>query len=450
MWSPSPLSKNPTAAAANIAATSAPAGIDIRSHLTSDAAVGGDTPIEVGGERGAPFEREAVPMPPYNGGDNATPCFDKWAATMPLFGLDAATKTSSFQDEAAMMPSFDGDATTQTGEAATTHSFQQDKAAMTSSFQEADAMMSLFDCGAITTTPCFKGLSATTSSFQDKAATMPLFDWDESATMPCIKGLADMAPSFQDKAARMPSFDGDFTTRTGESSTTRSFQDMDATMPSFEDVSATTPSFDRDASIMTMSNIKGYKRHNHRAGKTKTFRDGIGSKRLFQRKSPPGPNQALAGLIEVSVGSGVPCKTPLPTSNQRQLKRKVREMEAQALKMNDRVIELEVAVQQKDLLIYKNVKCIRLLNEKNSDDKKARNLVSLIFDYLMKQYFKSYAQYHVVLPNNNRFCIQSCRNMTRGRWTLRIKFSLSVVTGQVCCPSCKISTSTCLSIRTSR
>jgi hypothetical protein len=98
MWSPSPLSNNPTTAAADIAATSAPAGIDIRPHLTSDAVVGGDTPIEVGGERGAPFEREAVSMPPYNGGDDTTPCFDKWAATMPLFGSDAATKTSSFQD----------------------------------------------------------------------------------------------------------------------------------------------------------------------------------------------------------------------------------------------------------------------------------------------------------------------------------------------------------------
>ena len=86
---------------------------------------------------------------------------------------------------------------------------------------------------------------------------MPLFDWDESATTPCIKGWANMAPSFQDKAARMPSFDGDFTTRTGEASTMRSFQDTAAMMPSFEDVSATTPLFDCDASIMTMSNIKG-------------------------------------------------------------------------------------------------------------------------------------------------------------------------------------------------
>ncbi len=77
----------------------------------------------------------------------------------------------------------------------------------------------------------------------------------------------------------------------------------------------------------------------------------------------------------------MPCITPLPTTDQRQLKRKVKEMEAQALKMNDRVIGLEVAVQQKDLLIDKHLKCIRLLKEKNSDDKKAHNLVSSIFDF---------------------------------------------------------------------
>ena len=77
----------------------------------------------------------------------------------------------------------------------------------------------------------------------------------------------------------------------------------------------------------------------------------------------------------------MPCITPLPTTDQRQLKRKVKEMEAQALKMNDRVIGLEVAVQQKDLLINKYLKRIRLLKEKNSDDKKAHNLVSLIFDF---------------------------------------------------------------------
>ena len=48
----------------------------------------------------------------------------------------------------------------------------------------------------------------------------------------------------------------------------------------------------------------------------------------------------------------------------------------ESLKMNDRVIELEVAMQQKDLLIDKHLKHIRLLKEKNSDDKKAHNLVS--------------------------------------------------------------------------
>ena len=230
-------------------------------------------------------------MPPYNRGDKTTPCFDEWAAAMPLFGSDATT-----------------------------------------------------------TTPCFKGWAAMTSLFQDEAATMPLFDGD--ATLPM-----------------------------GEAATTRSFHDAAPTMPSSEDGSATTISFDCDVRITTTCTIKGYKRHNPRVGKTKRVKGGIGSKRLFQRKSPPGPNQAFAGLTQASVGSGVPCITPLPTTDQRQLKQKEREMEAQALKMNDRVIGLEVAVQQKDLLIDKHLKRIRLLKEMNSDDKKAHNLVSSIFDF---------------------------------------------------------------------
>ena len=206
---------------------------------------------------------------------------------------------------------------------------------------------------------------------------MPSFDGD--ATTPT--GEATMTSLFQDKAATLSSFDGYATTPMGEAATTRSFQDAAATMPSSEDGSTTSILFDRDARITTTSTIKGYKQHNPRAGKTKRVRGGLGSKRLFQRKSPPGPNQAFAGLTQASVGSGVPCITPLPTTDQRQLKRKVKEMEAQALKMNDRVIGLEVAVQQKDLLIDKPLKCIRLLKEKNSDDKKAHNLVSLIFDF---------------------------------------------------------------------
>ncbi len=51
-----------------------------------------------------------------------------------------------------------------------------------------------------------------------------------------------------------------------------------------------------------------------------------------------------------------------------QLKRKVRKMETQVLNMNDRVIELEVAVKQKDALIDKYLKWIRLLNNQNSKD----------------------------------------------------------------------------------
>ncbi len=57
----------------------------------------------------------------------------------------------------------------------------------------------------------------------------------------------------------------------------------------------------------------------------------------------------------------MPCITPLPNNqdasmNQRQLKQKVRKMESQALNMNDRVIELEDAVKQKDALIDTHLK----------------------------------------------------------------------------------------------
>ncbi len=62
----------------------------------------------------------------------------------------------------------------------------------------------------------------------------------------------------------------------------------------------------------------------------------------------------LNGQMQASIGSGVPCITPLP-ANPTQLKRKVRDMEAQALKLNDRVIELEVAVQHKNALIDKHL-----------------------------------------------------------------------------------------------
>ncbi len=53
--------------------------------------------------------------------------------------------------------------------------------------------------------------------------------------------------------------------------------------------------------------------------------------------------------------------------NPRQLKRKVRDMEAQALKLTDKVIELEVALKNKNETIDKHLKRIRLLHEKNSD-----------------------------------------------------------------------------------
>ena len=67
--------------------------------------------------------------------------------------------------------------------------------------------------------------------------------------------------------------------------------------------------------------------------------------------------------------------------NPRQLKRKVRDMEAQALKLTDKVIELEVALKNKKETIDKHLKRIRPLNKKNSEDRKACNLVSMIQDY---------------------------------------------------------------------
>ena len=55
----------------------------------------------------------------------------------------------------------------------------------------------------------------------------------------------------------------------------------------------------------------------------------------------------LNGQMQASIGSGVPCITLLP-ANPTQLKRKVRDMEAQALKLTDKVIELEVVLKNKN------------------------------------------------------------------------------------------------------
>jgi hypothetical protein len=152
------------------------------------------------------------------------------------------------------------------------------------------------------------------------------------------------------------------------------------------------PSFEGDATMNTPcfegvgeTRLEGYKRHNPRERKKKTVRGGLGSKRLFQRPSPPGPSQALAQLTPASAGLA-PCITPLPNSqdanmNPRQLKRKVRDMEAKELKLTDKVIELEVVLKNKNETIKKHLKRIRLLTEKNSEDRKACNLVSLIQDY---------------------------------------------------------------------
>ena len=136
--------------------------------------------------------------------------------------------------------------------------------------------------------------------------------------------------------------------------------------------------------VKGMSAAIGYKRSNPQAGK-KAVSGGLGSKRLYQKPSPPGPSQALAQSTPASAGLAL-CITPLPNSqdanmNPRQLKRKVRDMEAQALTLTDNVIELEVALKKKNETINKHLKHIRLLNEKHSEDRKACNLVSSIKDY---------------------------------------------------------------------
>ena len=130
---------------------------------------------------------------------------------------------------------------------------------------------------------------------------------------------------------------------------------------------------------------QGYKRHNPRERKKKTVRGGLGSKQLFQRPSPPGPSQALARLTPASAELAL-CITPLcnlkdANINPLQLKRKESDMEAQALKLTDKVIDLEVVLKNKNATMDKHLTCIRLLNEKHSEDRKACNLVSLFKDY---------------------------------------------------------------------
>jgi hypothetical protein len=173
-------------------------------------------------------------------------------------------------------------------------------------------------------------------SFEWGATKMPMFEGGATTKMPLFEGGAMKMPLFEEEAAK------------------------EAIMmtPLFEGMAATI--------------VEGYKQCNPRAGKKKTVRGGLGSKWLFQRQSPPGPSQALAGLTQASA-EYVPCITPLPNNqdtsiNPMQLKRKVRKMETQVLNMNDRVIELEVAVKQKDALIDKYLKWIRLLNNQNSKD----------------------------------------------------------------------------------
>jgi hypothetical protein len=197
---------------------------------------------------------------------------------------------------------------------------------------------------------------------------MPSFDGAVSATkpMPSFEGGASATTtmsSFEGGASStkpMPSFEGAV-------SATK-------TMSSFEGgASATTtmPSFEGGASA------KGYRRHNPRACKKKV-RGGVGSRRLFNKKAPRVSTPVSAGLTRTSEGS-LPCITPVPMKRHDiilQLKRKVKDMESQATKWNDRLIELEVSVKQKDSVIDKHLKRSKLMNDAISNDKKAHNLVS--------------------------------------------------------------------------
>jgi hypothetical protein len=241
--------------------------------------------------------------------------------------------------------------------------------------------------GDTTTMPTYKGEAMRTNCEGEASATMPSNKVGGATMMPRNEGGATMTPHNKGEATTMPSYEGEAKT----------------TMPTYEGEVTTMPPKELEATMMTPTYegeatmaMKGYKRHNPRAGKKKIVRGGLGIRQLFQRKllaestqvsagltqASAGLTQALTGSTQASAGS-VPCITPLPTKQHasiNQLKRKVKDMESQALKWNDRVIEMEVAVQNKDALIDKHLKLITLLNNQNSNDKKARNLVSSIVD----------------------------------------------------------------------
>ena len=164
----------------------------------------------------------------------------------------------------------------------------------------------------------------------------------------------------------------------------------DREMPSFEGGASDSemPSFKGGASSVKMPTkmpsegmtTKGYQRHNPRACKKKA-RGGVGSRSLFKKKAPHVSTPVSAGLTTLPSEGSLPCITPLPMKPHDvilQLKRKVKNMESQALKWNDRLIELEVSVTQKDSVIEKHIKRTRLMNEEMSHHKKAHNLVSSI------------------------------------------------------------------------
>ena len=147
---------------------------------------------------------------------------------------------------------------------------------------------------------------------------------------------------------------------------------------------------------------KGYKRHNPRACKKKA-RGGVGSRSLFKKKAPHVSTPVSAGLRTLPSEGSLPCITPLPMKPRDvilQLKRKVNDMESQALKWNDRLIELEVFVKQKDSVIEKHIKRTRLMNEEISNHKKAHNLVSSILGLSPSLVY--HAQCHIIVPVINQ------------------------------------------------
>jgi hypothetical protein len=122
-----------------------------------------------------------------------------------------------------------------------------------------------------------------------------------------------------------------------------------------------------------------YKRYNPRAGKKKHMGD-LGSRKVREDRCirPEISSRPIAGSVSY------PNQQSTMTASQ--LKRKIEDMENQATAVNDRVIELEVAVREKDVMINKQCSYIKSLKEQNSDDKRSSYLVSPIYAWSIHQF----------------------------------------------------------------